>query len=294
MEYSLFSRNLRYYRKYNGLTQNQLGLLSRLGQVSIANYEAGRRFPNEKNLSVLAKVLNIEVSTFFTDRNIDIQQNNLSAFSIDGFIKVLIHETIDSCFEYIVSWKESLKYSLQKTYNNILISTLREVGNRWEKNELLIAEEHIISEKIRSLIILLSNKERSLKLTPVRKDLVWLGFAAPGEQHYLVLLMFAEIARNNGWEVFFVGKDIPVHDLIKALMVYKPKVVFVSIQMEELQEKLTNYLNEIDFKLKNKPLIYVGGRGCHTEYAKTVNCVDGFIKTFNQGCKILINVEEKL
>lgn len=62
---SYIGNKLRYYRKENKMTQDELAKKLGLGKGTISNYESGYRTPQEHRLFELAEVLNISINDLF-------------------------------------------------------------------------------------------------------------------------------------------------------------------------------------------------------------------------------------
>ena len=62
---SYIGNKLRYYRKENNMTQDELAQKLELAKGTISNYESGYRTPQEHRLFDLAEVLNISINDLF-------------------------------------------------------------------------------------------------------------------------------------------------------------------------------------------------------------------------------------
>ncbi|EKU93390.1 HTH-type transcriptional regulator immR [Alloiococcus otitis] len=62
---SYIGNKLRYYRKENKMTQDELAKKLGLGKGTISNYESGYRTPQEHRLFELAEALNISINDLF-------------------------------------------------------------------------------------------------------------------------------------------------------------------------------------------------------------------------------------
>lgn len=62
---SYIGNKLRYYRKENKMTQDELAEKLGLGKGTISNYESGYRTPQEHRLFELAEILNISINDLF-------------------------------------------------------------------------------------------------------------------------------------------------------------------------------------------------------------------------------------
>lgn len=92
--------------------------------------------------------------------------------------------------------------------SEIVQSLLVSVGEAWHNGRLTIAQEHLVTSAVRSRL------ER--KLAEVRAPVHGRAVlaCAPGERHELGLLMLAVMLRADGWEVAYLGSDLPVPDTL--------------------------------------------------------------------------------
>lgn len=95
---------------------------------------------------------------------------------------------------------------LQEVYLDLLAPALVTIGDRWERGELTVANEHQASAVVLRLLGRLGTR-----FTPRgrRKGTIVLG-AAPGEQHGLPTALLADLLRAQRWDVVDLGADVPV------------------------------------------------------------------------------------
>jgi methanogenic corrinoid protein MtbC1 len=94
-------------------------------------------------------------------------------------------------------------HDVDETLEEILAPLLREIGDRWRRGELTVAEEHVVSEAVRSRLgHLLAEAGGGVRGTAVLA-------CAPGERHELGLMMLAIALRRDGWKVTYLGADMP-------------------------------------------------------------------------------------
>lgn len=82
------------------------------------------------------------------------------------------------------------------------------VGEAWHAGRMTVAQEHLVTSAVRARL------ER--KLAEVRAPIHGRAVlaCAPGERHELGLLMLAVTLRADGWEVAYLGPDVPVPDSV--------------------------------------------------------------------------------
>jgi DNA-binding transcriptional MerR regulator/methylmalonyl-CoA mutase cobalamin-binding subunit len=95
----------------------------------------------------------------------------------------------------------------------------REVGARWERGELSVAEEHAATAALRAVLA------GALRSRPPAGAAA-LVFATPaGERHELGLLAVACCAQEHGVRVVYLGCDLPVTEIASAARRAKARVV---------------------------------------------------------------------
>jgi DNA-binding transcriptional MerR regulator len=112
------------------------------------------------------------------------------------------------------------------TLSSVLQPLLEEVGERWERGELTVAEEHLVSEAVRSRLgHLLADSGGG-----VRGNIVLA--CAPGERHELGLMMAALALRRDGWKIVYLGADTPIRDAFALAEKLSANAVGLSLAME--------------------------------------------------------------
>lgn len=90
----IFKRNLKYYRKKKGLTQEQLAELVNCNPKYISEIESRNKFPSAETIDALASVLEISAAQLFEEEG---SPRNAAAFDKEQFAEELVnglHELI--------------------------------------------------------------------------------------------------------------------------------------------------------------------------------------------------------
>jgi DNA-binding transcriptional MerR regulator len=99
-------------------------------------------------------------------------------------------------------------HGVDDTLEKILRPLLEAIGNHWQRGELSVAEEHLVTEAVRSRLgHLLADAGGGVRGTAVLA-------CPPGERHELGLMMLAIGLRRDGWKVVYLGADTPVADAL--------------------------------------------------------------------------------
>lgn len=103
-------------------------------------------------------------------------------------------------------------YSPEQIVVEILQPALKRVGDAWQRNTLSVEQEHFASNVIRQRVHALLQAQAVPGLSAPRL----VAACAPEEQHDLGLLIFAWMARRQGWNVSYLGQRTPLAELQKA------------------------------------------------------------------------------
>jgi MerR family transcriptional regulator, light-induced transcriptional regulator len=114
------------------------------------------------------------------------------------------------------------RFSLDTTLGEVVLPYLHDLGERWERGEISVAQEHFASSLLRGRLLGLA-RGWGQGLGPTA-----LLACAPGEQHDLGLIAFGLALRARGWRVLYLGPDTPLDSLAEAARSVQPDIVVVS------------------------------------------------------------------
>lgn len=107
----------------------------------------------------------------------------------------------------------------------ILQKSLTRVGQMWYEGEATVQQEHFVSSlAIRQLEALLA------AAAAPTQDVRLLVACPPLEQHTFMPLLLTLLFRRRGWEVVYLGANVPVDRLETAVQTVKPHLVILSVQ----------------------------------------------------------------
>jgi methanogenic corrinoid protein MtbC1 len=103
-------------------------------------------------------------------------------------------------------------FTIETVLRDVVMPYLRDLGERWERGEASVAQEHFASNVLRGRLLGLARGwgARSAPTTVLA--------CAPGEQHDLPLIAFGLVLAARGRAVTYLGPDTPVatiHDVVR-------------------------------------------------------------------------------
>ena len=279
MELKRFGKKVHYFRKQLGLTQGELGQKLGVSQVTIAHYEKGARFPKGAKLTRLASSLNVSIDELMGVTG-TVSAEGEKSYTKEELIRLLHSEPLERGWMYLRNWQTDFKYDSMDVFVKILIPLLSEVGDMWGEDKLYISQEHVISEKVKNLIDRLAREEIEARQVIPDKTKKWMGLCAPGEQHELVLFMVCQFMRLSGWDVQYLGRDVPLEDLKKMVRRYNPDLLVFSITMEQNRKDLQEYLEKL-YRKNGRMRLLVGGRGWNSNLSSSLKGEAGYMESLD-------------
>jgi DNA-binding transcriptional MerR regulator len=150
--------------------------------------------------------------------------------------------------------------SFETVAREVILPYLRELGDRWERGEASVAQEHFASIVIRGRLLALARGwDRG---TGPRALLA----CTPGEQHELGLLVFGLALRQHGWCITYLGADTPVETLGTAADQLHPDAVVVITLTPERLQPIRKDLAELAARSR----LLLAGAGADEKFAQVV------------------------
>jgi methanogenic corrinoid protein MtbC1 len=141
--------------------------------------------------------------------------------------------------------------SIERAFVEVLGPALVEIGERWERGELSVAQEHLATSAVAAALQrLLADARASVRGVVV-------SACAPGEHHEIGLLMLSVLLRADGWQVAYLGADTPLADAVALAERLDASMLCLSATMPEHAASLERELAQLD--LPTSIRVVVGG-----------------------------------
>jgi diguanylate cyclase (GGDEF)-like protein len=99
------------------------------------------------------------------------------------------------------------------------------IGELWQDNAITVADEHLATAISHSVLVRLFD---ALATAPPRSCPKVLLAAPEGQHHVLGLRMIADVLEGAGFDVLYLGPDVPVRALSAAVAQHQPAIVGLS------------------------------------------------------------------
>lgn len=140
-------------------------------------------------------------------------------------------------------------------YQQIIAPAMREVGRLWQRNEITIAHEHIITNASARIMAQLMD----LSTPRPHRDLCALTVAVGDSVHELGARMVADAFSLCGWQVSFLGREVPVNDVVRYVEGVSVDVVACSATVSGDIPAIRDLIEAFESK-PIAPVVIVGGR----------------------------------
>jgi DNA-binding transcriptional MerR regulator len=143
------------------------------------------------------------------------------------------------------------RLSLDALLRDVVLPYLHELGDRWERDEISIAQEHFASTLLRGRLLGLA-RGWGRGIGPVA-----VLACAPREQHDLGLIAFGLALRARGWRIVYLGTDTPITSVADAARSCSAAAVVVSA----VDPRAFGHHAEELRQLARDTRLYLGGAG---------------------------------
>lgn len=140
----------------------------------------------------------------------------------------------------------------------VVTPLLHWVGRAWHFGSLRVAQEHLMTGTLRHFLTSLRDTYRPPEHAPAI-----VIATLPGQHHELGALMAATMAATEGWDVYYLGANLPVDELAHAVVHTKAKAVALSIVFPRDDPRLRRDIEDLRRYLPEGTAIFVGGHGAN-------------------------------
>lgn len=195
----------------------------------------------------------------------DTQSHTSHTALLAGDKKFLVEDYIEKCYAAVLAFDaralEShfenaiVELRSQAFIEDLLTPLLTRIGERWKTGELRPIHEHMTSAVIRSLTYILRTNSpcadhapRMIVSTPI------------GQLHELGALLAAIMAELNGWQVTYLGANLPAEEIAAAVKYTRAKAVTISISFSTDDHVIPKEIRRLRKLIGSDVALIVGGR----------------------------------
>ncbi|MCB0063073.1 MAG: MerR family transcriptional regulator [Caldilineaceae bacterium] len=173
-------------------------------------------------------------------------------------IRSLLHFDEESA-EHILAEAFAL-YPLELVGEKLVAPVLIEIGERWHRGEINVTNEHFATAYLQSRLAAI------LRTVPLHNSdsLIWVG-CAPNEEHEIGAMLLTIYLRRAGYQVHYIGKNLPLVDLTAEVRRQQPTMILLSVSTEIAIAALQQVTHALSNLEGHRPIIGYGGRVFHNK-----------------------------
>jgi methanogenic corrinoid protein MtbC1 len=162
--------------------------------------------------------------------------------SLEGFDEPAAQAALDRLFATV---------TVERGVREVVLPVLNEIGERWARAEIGVAEEHYATNLLQTRLQALATGWHAGAGPRV------VLACAPGELHSIGLVCCGLGLRTRGWTVFYLGQDTPVAAIERTVARVRPRAIVLSAS---LPERLVELLEDPP-GVPGETTVAIGGRG---------------------------------
>lgn len=171
----------------------------------------------------------------------------------DGLLDALYHFDEPTALE--IMRRAFALYSVDQVLTEVVQPTLVSFGEAWHMGELPIAVEHYATQFCMQHLM-----NMMAAAPPPSRTGIMVAACAPGEMHQIGLITLVVMLRWRGWDIKYLGPDLPLERLAEALLPIRPQIVMFSANRLETAANLVEIPAFLERFPSPQPVIVLGGQ----------------------------------
>jgi len=164
-----------------------------------------------------------------------------------------IEDLDEKRLEEILS-RASVQLSQPALLQEVLVPMIKNIGDHWKNGSMRVYHEHLASAVIKTF---LTNLRGAYKVEQNAPEII---IATPiGQMHELGALLAASAAASEGWQVTYLGSNLPAEEIAAAVQQKRPKALALSLVYPPDDPKVNLELIKLAKYLGKDTIIFVGG-----------------------------------
>ena len=246
-------------------TEQDVMKLKLLQKLTSFGYNIGQigNFPIPK----LQELVDLDISeekTVIETSLTDGQQDSLLEEAMTA-IKLLNSERLEGILH-----KALVQLGQSRILTEIIAPILEQLGHRWQEGNIRIYHEHLATAVIRKFLV-----DQIAKVSTPQHAPSIIVTTPMGQLHELGALLVSFVAAHLGWQVIYLGANLPAEDIAAAALEKNIKYVLLSIVYPADDPKLYTDILQLSDYLKEHAKLILGGRAAKS-YQQAISDTDSY------------------
>lgn len=146
------------------------------------------------------------------------------------------------------------EHGIEHLFSRTIGPLLVKMGELWQLNSLSVGHEHFFSNIFRGFVL---SRIAALNIEK-KSDMKILMFLPPNEEHELSLLVYQYMFRVQGWQVYYLGQNVPYEDLKIAYDQIKPDLSITCLIAKSSEKEFDSIVKELQKIIPSEQLVLSG------------------------------------
>ncbi|MBY0271496.1 MAG: cobalamin-dependent protein [Burkholderiales bacterium] len=147
-------------------------------------------------------------------------------------------------------------HSLIEVEMHVIQPALYQIGEKWQANQVTVAQEHMATAIVQSVMTM--GLLRSPPPALISKRI--LLACVPGNDHAIGLRMVADAFQLGGWDVQYLGANVPTPALVAQAVEWKPDLVGLSVSFPQQLPEVKTIIEQLGARFGSaRPAVIIGG-----------------------------------
>jgi methanogenic corrinoid protein MtbC1 len=139
---------------------------------------------------------------------------------------------------------------------HVILPALYQIGEKWHANKVTVAQEHLATAIVQS--VMTAGLLRSQPPRMIGKKVLLACVA--GNSHAIGLRMVSDGFQLAGWDVQFLGANVPTSALVGQAIAWKPDLLGLSVSFAQQLRVVKDVIADLDARLGGaRPAVIIGG-----------------------------------
>lgn len=151
---------------------------------------------------------------------------NIKKYDYAEFRDYLVAGDYEKCSEFVKTILDK-NVGVRQLYDDILKKSLYNIGEMWAESKITVATEHLASAIVETILsevyfkVITQNK--------INKSVV--VACTENEFHQIGSKMVSDVFQMNGWNVHYLGINVPTVELISSIETLSPDILAISLSI---------------------------------------------------------------
>jgi len=146
--------------------------------------------------------------------------------------------------------------SLVEVEMHVIQPALYQIGEKWQTNQVTVAQEHMATAIVQSVMTI--GLLRSPPPALINKRI--LLACVSGNDHAIGLRMVADAFLLDGWDVQYLGANVPTPALVAQAVEWKPDLIGLSVSFPQQMPAVKAIIRQLGTRFGSaRPAVIIGG-----------------------------------